>query len=430
MPRHRYKLTDAIVQRTNNPGVYADGGGLFLQVSRSKTRTTKSWLVRVRPPGMSLREMGLGSLLNVSLAEARDLAADARKLAASGVDPIRQRSHKRAMAALEAASRMTFSEAAESYIAEHEASWRNAKHRQQWRNSLHTHAFPVLKRTPIADVDITLVRKVLRPIWHTKTETANRVRSRIEAILDWAKVNGYRTGDNPACWRGNLQRALPAPGKIKKVKHHRALPHNDVPRFMRSLRQRTGMTALALEFTILTAARTGETLGATWSEMDLVNAIWTVPPERMKAGREHRVPLSARALQILNELDEKAGDSDFVFHGANRDRPVSSMALLMLLRRMKADVTTHGFRSTMRQWAAETTDFPREVAEAALAHTIGSAVERAYQRSDLFDRRRMLMDAWCEYCHSQPHPSQQAIKSTRRVAHRVQSRSGNVGNQG
>jgi integrase len=374
--------------------------------------------------------MGLGSLLNVSLAEARDLAADARKLAASGVDPIRQRSHKRAMAALEAASRMTFSEAAESYIAEHEASWRNAKHRQQWRNSLHTHAFPVLKRTPIADVDITLVCKVLRPIWHTKTTTADRVRSRIEAILNWAKVKGYRTGDNPACWRGNLQHALPAPGKIKKVRHHRALPYNDIPRFMRTLRQRTGMTALALELTILTAVRTGETLGATWSEMDLVNAVWTIPPERMKAGREHRVPLSARALQILNELDQTSGDSDFVFPGANRGRPVSSMALLMLLRRMKADVTTHGFRSTMRQWAAETTDFPREVAEAALAHTIGSAVERAYQRSDLFDRRRTLMDAWCEYCRSQPHPSQQAIKGTRRVAHRVQSRSGKVGNQG
>lgn len=417
MPRHRYKLTDAIVQRTNSPGLYADGGGLFLQVSRSKKRTTKSWLVRVRPPGMPLREMGLGGLLNVSLAEARQLAADARKLAASGVDPIRQRSHKRALAALEAASRITFSEAAETFISENEAAWRNAKHRQQWRNSLRTHAFPVLKRTPIADVDIALVCKVLRPIWHTKTETANRVRSRIEAILDWAKVKGYRTGDNPACWRGNLQRALPAPGKIKKVKHHRALDYSDIPKFMRLLRQRTGTAALALELTILTAARTGETLGATWPEIDLVNAVWTIPAERMKAAKEHRVPLSPRALQILAELDDKFTDSDFVFPGPSHDRPLSSMALLMLLRRMETDVTTHGFRSTMRQWAAEKTEFPREVAEAALAHSIGSAVERAYQRSDLFDKRRALMDTWCDFCNSKPRTtdrqSGQAARPTR-----------------
>ena len=389
MPRYRFKLTDIMVQREKRPGFHADGGGLFLQVTQARDkRLRKSWVVRVRPPGMRRREMGLGNLANVSLAEARELASAARKLAASGVDPIRQRSSQRILAALEAASRLTFREVAETYIASHETAWRNDKHRQQWRNSLSTHAYPVIGRTPIADIDVPLVSRVLKPIWYNKTETASRVRSRIEAVLDYAKVQGYRTGDNPARWRGNLQRALPTPGKIKKVKHHKALDYAEIPKFMKALRARTGTAALALEFTILTGVRTGEALGAMWDEIDLVKGTWIIPASRMKAGKEHRVPLAPRALEILSELDDKLASVDFVFPGHRAGRPLSSMALLMLLRRMKRDVTTHGFRSTMRQWAAEKTDFPREVAEAALAHAIGSAVERAYQRSDLLDKRR------------------------------------------
>jgi len=342
--------------------------------------------------------MGLGSLAHVSLVEARALAASARKLAASGVDPVGHRINQRVFAALEAASAITFRDAAEIYYNAHEPSWRNDKHRQGWRNSLRTHVYPVIGNIPVGEVNVPLVTKVLKAIWYSKTETARRVRARIEVVLDWAKAQGYRTGDNPARWRGNLQTTFPAHQKISKVEHHAALPYREMPSFMTALRKRSGVAALALEFTILTAARTGETLGARWEEIDLVKGVWTVPAERMKAGREHRVPLSPRAIEILRELDDKLANGKFVFPGNSGAGQLSSMALLMLLRRMKKDVTTHGFRSTMRDWAAEQTNFAREVAEVALAHAVGSAVERAYRRSDLLDKRRALMNAWCDYC--------------------------------
>jgi len=294
---------------------------------------------------------------------------------------------------------MTFRECAEALIASHEAGWKNAKHRQQWRNTLATYVYPVFGNLPVQAIDVGLVMKVVEPIWATKTETASRVRQRIEAILDWAAVRGYRQGDNPARWRGHLQKALPARAKIQKVKHHAALPFADLPDFMSALRAMNGNSARALEFAILTATRTNETLKARWSEIEFKTKIWTIPGERMKAGRDHRVPLSAAALDVLMGMREAHPTRDLVFPGSGRGRTLSSMALLMTLRRMKrADLTVHGFRSTFRDWAAETTSFPREVAEAALAHSVGDKVEAAYRRGDLFEKRRHLMEAWSAYC--------------------------------
>jgi integrase len=396
----RNGLTDRMVKQARKPGVLIDGAGLRLRVTVNPNTkdVRKSWVLRVTVKGGPIREIGLGSADDVPLAEARERATEARKLARDGVDPIAARDANRAQRALEAARAMTFQQCAEALIASHEAGWKNAKHRQQWANTLKTYVYPVFGNLPVQAIDVTLVMKAIEPIWQTKTETASRVRQRIESVLDWAAVRGYRQGENPARWRGHLQRALPARTKIQKVKHHAALPFAELPAFMKELRAMSGDSARALEFAILTATRTNETLKARWSEIDLKTKVWTIPGDRMKTGREHRVPLQAAAVAVLDKLRAAHPNGDWVFPGPGRGQTLSSMALLMTLRRMKrGDLTTHGFRSTFRDWAAEQTAFPREVAEAALAHAIGDKTEAAYRRGDALEKRRKLMEAWAGY---------------------------------
>jgi integrase len=295
---------------------------------------------------------------------------------------------------------MTFDACAAAYIDAHKSSWRNAKHRDQWPNTLNTYASPVFGSLPVQAVDVGLVMKALEPIWKIKSETASRLRGRIEAVLDWATVRGYRKGDNPARWRGHLDKLLPARSKVQKVEHHSALPYGGLADFVAVLRGQDGIAARALEFLILTATRTGEVIGARWDEVDLGEKIWVVPAARMKAGREHRVPLSAVAAAILEEM-KKIREGEFVFPGGKKGRPLSNMAMLAVLKRIgRSDLTAHGFRSSFRDWAAERTNFPREVAEMALAHTVGDKVEAAYRRGDLFQKRRQMMDGWARFCET------------------------------
>lgn len=390
------KLNAARMRTLTKPGTYGDGAGLYLQVRGSANR---SWLYRFKLHGKP-HLMGLGSVDDVSLAEARDAAAAARKLVRQGINPIDQRRTARAEGAVQAG--LTFSQVADAYIAAHEPSWRNPKHRQQWRNTLDTYAVPILGKLPVAQVDVGAVMRVVEPLWREKTETASRLRGRIESVLDYATTRGWRSGENPARWRGHLDNLLPARSKVAKVEHHAALPWREIGSFMAALAEEDGVSALALRFAILTAARTGEVIGARWSEIDLGDAVWTVPAGRMKASREHRVPLSDGAVDVLRQVAKLRTDTrmdGFVFPGGNSGRPLSSMALLMLLRRMeRSDLTAHGFRSTFRDWCAEATNYPREVAEAALAHTLGDKVEAAYRRGDLLEKRAKLMREWAQYC--------------------------------
>jgi integrase len=312
-----------------------------------------------------------------------------------GKDPLEHRRMVRAEAVLEATG-MSFATCADRYIAAHAAGWKNGKHRAQWATTLKTYVNPVIGQTPVAVVDTDAVLQILEPIWATKTETATRVRGRIEAILDWAAARGYREGDNPARWRGHLQRLLPARAKVAPVKHHSALPYSEVPAFMAELRERLGMAAACLEFTILTAARTGEAIGARWSELDRKAKTWTIPAERMKAGVVHVIPLSERALEIITMLPN-AGD--YLFVGTRPGRPISDMTMTMVLRRMgRDDITVHGFRSAFRDWVAERTNHQNHVVEMALAHTIGDKTEAAYRRGYLLEKRRTLMHDWADYC--------------------------------
>jgi len=295
---------------------------------------------------------------------------------------------------------MTFRACAETYIETQEAGWRNAKHASQWRNTLKTYAYPIIGDLPVEAIDIEMVLEVLNPIWKTKTETASRVRSRIEQVIDWAAVHRYRTGENPARWKGHLDKTLPARSKVQKVRHHPALPYEEMGEFMALLRSQKGVGARGLEFQILTAARTGEVIGATWDEINLDAKVWALPGERVKSGSDHRVPLSTAAMEVVRNMKEK-GEDGFVFLGAREGKPLSNMAFLQVLKRMeRSDITAHGFRSTFRDWAADQTSFSREVAEKALAHAISDKVEAAYRRRDLFDKRRDLMEAWAEYCAS------------------------------
>jgi integrase len=306
---------------------------------------------------------------------------------------------------------MTFRQCAERMIASHEAAWKNPKHRAQWKATLATYAYPMFGDLSVAAVDNGLVLKVLEPLWTTKPETAGRVRGRIEAVLDWAKARGYREGENPARWRGHLDKLLPNRRKVRAVKNHAAMPYRDIPDFMAELRDHTGVSARALEFAILTAGRTSEVIGATWSEIDLKSGVWTIPASRMKAGKEHRVPLSAPALELLKALPR---EGQHVFMGGRAGKPLSNMALLELMRGMKPGFVPHGFRSTFRDWAAETTAFPSEVVEMALAHAISSKVEAAYRRGDLFEKRRALMTAWAHHC--MPHLREENVVDLHRAA--------------
>ncbi len=398
MARQTQKLTARAVAAAKKPGLYSDGGGLNLQVARGGS---KSWIYRFMLRGRS-RDMGLGGVDVVSLAEAREKALGARKLVKAGIDAIEDRDAQRAQQEIDAASSRTFRDCAEKFITSHEKSWRNPKHRAQWRNTLSTYAFPVFGDVSVDAVDTAMVTEVIEPIWATKTETATRLRGRIEAILDWAKAREYRTGENPARWRGHLENLLPKAAKVRKVKHHAALPYEDVATFTKSLRERDGVSARGLEFLILTAARPGEVTGARWDEVDLDKSEWTIPGERMKSGVQHRVPLPPAAVGVLREM-ETVRVNDFVFPGQRDGRPLWTDALRRLLERMgHRELTTHGFRSTFRDWAAERTAFPGEVAEAALAHTVGNKVEAAYRRGDLFDKRRKLMVAWGGFCDHGP----------------------------
>jgi len=345
-----------------------------------------------------LRVMGLGAVHTVALAEARDKARECRKARLDGIDPIAARRALRQAARIEATKSVTFDECARTYIEAHRSGW-NAKHAAQWAATLATYVEPVFGALPVDAVDLTLVMKAIEPIWTIKTETAGRVRGRVEAILDWATTRGYRQGENPARWRGHLENLLPKKSKVRRVEHHAALAYPEIGGFVAELRQQEGVAARALEFTILTAARTGEAIGARWSEINLADRLWTVPAARMKkADKEHRVPLSDRALAIVDAMAE-IRSGDFVFPGGKKGRPLSNMALLMTMRRMgRGDLTAHGFRSTFRDWAAERTNFPSEVAEMALAHTVSDKVEAAYRRGDLFQKRRQLAEAWSRYC--------------------------------
>jgi integrase len=396
MTRQIGKLAAIALQKPMKPGMHADGGGLYLQVTASGA---KSWIFRFMLHGRA-REMGLGPLHTISLAEARERARECRKLRLDGIDPVEARKAKRAEERLAAATAMTFEQCAARYIAAHRAGWRNPKHAAQWPSTLKTYAYPVFGSLPVALIDVGLVMKTLEPVWQTKPETASRVRGRIEAVLDWARVRGYRDGENPARWRGHLDKLLPARAKVRKVEHHSALPYPEIGEFVASLRRQEGVAARALEFLILTAARTGEVIGARWSEFDTAEKLWTVPADRMKAGKEHRVPLSGAAMATLEGMQAiRADGDDHVFPGGRRGKPLSNMAMLKLLQRMeRGDLTAHGFRSSFRDWAAERTSYPREVAEIALAHTVGDKVEAAYRRGDLFAKRRRLMEEWARHC--------------------------------
>lgn len=388
------RLTARGVATETKAGRHGDGGGLYLQVS---DRGAKSWLFRFKMAGTSKeRQMGLGSVRTVSLAEARAEALDARKLVLSGIDPIKARNDKRNKLRLESAKTQTFRQCSVAYITSHQSGWKNSKHIKQWTSTLEKYAYPIFGDLSVSSIDTGLVMKVIEPIWVTRTETASRVRGRIESILDWAAVHGYRKGENPARWKGHLDNLLPRKSKVAKVRHFPALPYTEIGKFMTALRKREGVAALALEFLVLTAARTNEVIGARASEV--AGSVWTIPADRMKAGAEHRVPLSEVALDVIARA-QLVSSSDFLFPGLSEGRPLSNTAFLALLKRMgRKDITAHGFRSTFRDWAAEQTSYPREVSEMALAHTVSDKVEAAYRRGDLFEKRRRLMDTWATYC--------------------------------
>lgn len=394
MARSVEKLSALAVNKATKPGYYGDGAGLYLQISKS---STKSWIFRFTLAGKQ-REMGLGALHTIGLADARAKAKECRAVLLTGQDPLEARNAAKLTNALERAKMITFDQCASAYIAAHRGGWKNAKHAAQWENSLSTYAGPIIGTLPVATVDTALIVKVLSPIWQTKTETATRVRGRIESVLDWATVSKYRVGENPARWRGHLENLLADPSKMSRVVHHPALPWEEVAQFMVRLRGAQGMAARAVAFAILTAARSGEARGAVWGEINLKEATWTVPAARMKAGREHRVPLSTTAMDLLNDLPRGHG---FIFPGSREGTALSDMSLTAVLRRLgRHDITVHGFRSTFRDWCSESVGnvFPREVCEHALAHSLPDKVEAAYRRGDLLPKRKLLMQAWSDFC--------------------------------
>ena len=372
--RSIHRLSAIKVGSLKRPGYYADGGSLYLRIAPGGT---KGWIFRFGLAG-KMRDAGLGTFPTVSLVKARKHAEGYRQLVAAGVDPIEVRKEEREAIRLASAKATTFEQCAKAFIASHESGWRNSEHRSQWSNTLATYVFPVMGKLPVEAIDTTLVLKALEPIWTEKTVTASRVRGRIEAVLNWAKARGYRDGENPAAWRGHLDQLLPAKRKVRQVVHHAAMPYREIGTLMARLREETTIASRALEFLILTATRRGETLDARWNEIDLAQAMWVIPAGRMKAAREHRVPLSARAIAILKEMAE-VRHNEFVFPGFKQGRSLWRAAPERLLRRLNVDVTSHGFRSTFRDWAAEATRVPREAAELALAHAVGDSVERAYQ---------------------------------------------------
>ena len=404
MARQQQRLTALKVTKLIKPGLYGDGGGLTLQITSTGA---KSWRFRYMVAGKPFG-MGLGPIHTVSLSEARQKALDARKLLMDGINPLAAKKQNQIAAALADAKMMTFDQCAKTYILAHKAGWKNAKHGDQWSNTLNTYASPVFGHLPVAEINTGLIVKCLAPIWENKTETASRLRGRIESVLGWATTSGYRTGENPARWKGHLQNLLAKISKASRTKNHPSLPWQRIGAFMSALREREGVGARAVEFAILTACRSGEVRGAQWGEFDTTGKVWTIPAERMKAKREHQVPLSDAALTLL-ALMPRGSDDDVVFSGT-KGQSLSDMSLTAVIRRMNGDgkhiwtdgngeyVTVHGFRSSFRMWVAENTNYPREVAEHALAHRLPDAVERAYQRGSQFAKRTALMAEWSGYC--------------------------------
>lgn len=404
MGRQAKDLAPVMLSKLDKPGLHFVGhvAGLALNVSKTGAR---SWILRATVGGKR-RDMGLGSFPEITLARAKDIAREKREMVRNGIDPITARRQAQAALKAEQASFMTFEEAARQYIAAHEAGWRNPKHAMQWKRTLEKYAYPVIGTLHVRDASLDHILKILEPIWREKTETASRLRGRIESILDWARVRGSRTGDNPARWKGNLDALLPARNKVAAVKHHAALDWHETPDFIQALRQQEGLAPKVLEFCILTACRSGEVRGAQWGEIDLKRAVWTIPASRMKAGKEHRVPLTTVAMNILNDLEPIKG-CNYIFPNS-REKPLSDMALSQVLRRMNKKFTVHGFRSTFRDWAGESTAYPREVIEHALAHRLKDKAEAAYARGDLFTKRVGLMKAWSDFL-SKPMPKSATV---------------------
>jgi integrase len=403
------KLTHLQASKLKAPGLYGDGAGLWLKVT---DHGSKSWIFRFTFEGRE-RWMGLGSYPDVSIAEARENATDLRKMVRSGIDPLQAKQDRAAASLAVKAKAVTFDWCAAKYIEAHKVGWKNAKHVDQWVNTLDTYAKPHIGPLAVDKIDTAHVMKILEPIWSTKSETASRLRGRIESVLDWATTRKFRTGENPARWKGHLDNLLPARSKMARVQHHPALSWAEMPAFMANLKSQAGTAALALQFTILTTARSGEVRGITWTEVDFQNRMWVVPAERMKARAEHRVPLSDNALQVLQSAKTATAllNTPLVFPGTTYTKPtdansptlkpLSDMSLTAVLRRMElTNITVHGFRSTFRDWAAEATNYPRDMAEMALAHTVGDKVEAAYRRGDMLDKRRAMMHDWANHCIS------------------------------
>lgn len=411
------KLNALKVSRATRPGLHGDGNGLYLQIGPTGK---KAWIFRYTKEGKT-RDMGLGSLDLVGLSEARAKSLDARKLLLDAIDPIEARKEAKQAAEAAAAQTVSFKDAAEQFIATNKSGWRNAKHAAQWTATLEAYAYPTIGTVSVADVAPSMVLKILEPIWSVKTETARRVRGRIEKILDWARARGLRAAENPARWRGLLEHMLPKLPKATLVQHHPALPYSAVAALMAEVAEQSGTAARALEFTMLTAARTSEVTGCRWEEIDIPLRTWTIPKTRIKAGREHRVALSGAALDIVLE-QAKMRRNEFVFPGGREKRPLSNMAMAELLKRMrnancsvamtqvsagvrKRHFTVHGFRSSFRDWAAEQSAHSAEVAEMALAHVVGDKVEAAYRRGDLLKKRFAMMEDWAAYCGRPARPT-------------------------
>lgn len=396
MPKKAKELSAIEVSRLTTPGLQAVGGvaGLLLQVTKTGSR---SWILRVMI-GSKRRDIGLGGYPDVPLGQARELARHSRLKIQEGIDPVEEKRAAKAQLIAIQASQITFDEAVKIFLANKNHEFNNKKHAAQWESTLRTYASPTIGTLLVSEIDLPHIRQILEPIWLEKTETAKRLRGRIENVLNWATVSKYRTGENPARWKGHLDNILPKPNKVTKVKHHKALPREELGLFMKDLKQREGIAAKALEFLILTATRSGEVRDATWSEVDLESGLWTIPAERMKAGKEHQVPLSKETKKLLKTLPT-AQDNEHLFP-APRGGALSDMALSAVVRRMNVPAVPHGFRSTFRDWCAEETAFPHNVAEMALAHTIGNKVEAAYRRGDLLAKRTLLMQQWAKYCNT------------------------------
>ncbi|MEO6823710.1 MAG: integrase arm-type DNA-binding domain-containing protein [Nitrosospira sp.] len=400
-----HKLSALTVAKMSKPGVYGDGAGLYIRVTEGGS---KHWIYRFTLAGKG-HWMGLGPYPEVTLDEAREATLKARKKRYAGINPISARDAENARALS-----LTFQQCADQYIASHRSGWKNPKHVGQWTNTIATYCGPVIGKLPVNEVDTGFVMRVLDPIWTNKAETASRLRGRIESILDWATVRGYREGTNPARWKGQLDHLLPNTSRVKRITHHAALGYTQIGELMATLRQQAGNGSKALEFAILTACRSGEVRFATWEEINLKDKVWVIPAERMKAGKEHRIPLSDSAIAVLKQMDNS---TKLIFPGRDEGKPLSDMSLTAVLRRMdRGDLTAHGFRSTFRDWASESTAYPQHVAEMALAHTIGDKVEAAYRRGDLFTKRTRMMQEWANYCNQTQSGEVVPLKRSKTVA--------------